>query len=99
MAFAIGLAQPAMAANNESVPARVTILQCGQGRMRGVRNYKNKCNTKKQRGIQRDRTSRILQREQPRLRASRESSETPHHKAETWLQKAHKMLAAKRAAK
>jgi len=58
---------------NRSVPAKVTILQCGQGRMRQVTNYTVKCE-QKQKGILRNtqaQKSEILQKYAPRYRATK----------------------------
>ena len=58
---------------NRSVPAKVTILQCGQGRMRQVTNYTVKCAVK-QKDILRNtqaQKSQILQKSAPRYRATK----------------------------
>ena len=57
---------------NRSVPAKVTILDCGTGAMRSVKNYAVKCEIK-QKGILRNTQtykSKILQQYAPRYRAT-----------------------------
>jgi len=57
---------------SRSVPAKVTILDCGSGRMRQVTNYTTKCEVK-QKGILRNtqtRKSQIIQGSLPRYRNS-----------------------------
>lgn len=79
---------------NISQTAKVTILACGSGRMRSVRNYKAKCQVKQnRRGIAR-RKSAISQRDKARYRGSKVVVVE-----ETLLQKVKRILDEKRAAK
>jgi len=81
---------------NQSRPANVTILKCGMGRTRSLKNYKNKCLTKQiRKGIAR-RKSAIVQRDKPRFRGS---NIPPTVVVESLLDRVRRILKAKRAAK
>lgn len=75
----------------------VTIKGCGIGASQRDNLYLTKCKTRYTRMSTRATTSNLLTNNTAQYRASKANSEVPTYKAETLLEKFHRILAARRA--